>query len=134
MDKVISVAKAFGVGDYPPYIAYSLGAGDTTVLRMVNAYSILANQGRSLKPTMIDFVQDRHGKVIWKADNRPCEGCNARDWDGKADAAPAPALGAGDRSDDRLSDGPYHGGCRPARHRHRAARSRPAPVRQDRHQ
>jgi penicillin-binding protein 1A len=90
MDKVISVAKAFGVGDYPPYIAYSLGAGDTTVLRMVNAYSMIANQGRSLKPTIIDFVQDRHGKVIWKADNRPCEGCDARDWDGKAMPRPRP--------------------------------------------
>jgi len=82
MDKVVAVAKAFGVGTYPPYIAYSLGAGDTTVLRMVNAYSMIANQGRSLKPTLIDFVQDRHGKVIWRADSRPCEGCNAKDWTG----------------------------------------------------
>lgn len=90
MEKVVSVAKAFGVGDYKPYIAYSLGAGDTTVLRMVNAYSMIANQGRSLKPTLIDFVQDRHGKVIWKADNRPCEGCDAKDWDGKAMPRPRP--------------------------------------------
>jgi penicillin-binding protein 1A len=84
MDKVVSYAKAMGVGDYPPYIAYSLGAGETTVLRMVNAYSMLANQGRQVKPTLIDYVQDRHGKVIWRADNRPCEGCNARDWNGGA--------------------------------------------------
>jgi penicillin-binding protein 1A len=90
MEKVVSVAKAFGVGDYKPYIAYSLGAGDTTVLRMVNAYSMIANQGRSLKPTLIDFVQDRHGKVIWKADSRPCEGCNAKDWNGGAMPRPRP--------------------------------------------
>jgi penicillin-binding protein 1A len=83
MDKVVDYAKRFGVGSYPPYIAYSLGAGETTVLRMVNAYSELANQGRSLKPTLIDYVQDRHGKVIWRADNRPCEGCNAKDWNGQ---------------------------------------------------
>jgi penicillin-binding protein 1A len=82
MDKVVALAKAMGVGDYPPYIAYSLGAGETTVLRMVNAYSELVNQGRALKPTLIDYVQDRHGKVIWRADNRPCEGCNAQDWNG----------------------------------------------------
>ncbi|HMI20287.1 MAG TPA: transglycosylase domain-containing protein, partial [Sphingomonas sp.] len=74
MDKVVGLAKQMGVGDYPPYIAYSLGAGETTVLRMVNAYSMLANQGRQVKPTLIDYVQDRHGKVIWRADNRPCEG------------------------------------------------------------
>ncbi|NIJ07723.1 penicillin-binding protein 1A [Sphingomonas vulcanisoli] len=82
MDKVVDYAKRFGIGTYPPYIAYSLGAGETTVLRMVNAYSMLANQGRSLKPTLIDYVQDRHGKVIWRADTRPCEGCNAKDWNG----------------------------------------------------
>jgi len=82
MDKVVGLAKAMGVGDYPPYIAYSLGAGETTVLRMVNAYSMLANQGRRVTPTLIDYVQDRHGKVIWRADNRPCEGCNAKDWNG----------------------------------------------------
>jgi penicillin-binding protein 1A len=90
MDKVVGLAKRMGVGDYPPYIAYSLGAGETTVLRMVNAYSMLANQGRALKPTLIDFVQDRHGKVIWRADTRPCEGCNAKDWNGGA--MPRPRL------------------------------------------
>jgi penicillin-binding protein 1A len=82
MDRVVGLAKRMGVGDYPPYIAYSLGAGETTVLRMVNAYSMLANQGRALKPTLIDFVQDRHGKVLWRADTRPCEGCTAKDWNG----------------------------------------------------
>ena len=82
MDKVVALAKAMGVGDYPPYIAYSLGAGETTVLRLTNAYAMLANQGRALKPTLIDYVQDRHGKVIWRADTRPCEGCNAKDWNG----------------------------------------------------
>jgi penicillin-binding protein 1A len=84
MDKVVDYAKRMGVGTYPPYIAYSLGAGETTVLRMVNAYSELVNAGRALKPTLIDYVQDRHGKVIWRADARPCEGCNAKDWDGGA--------------------------------------------------
>nr|WP_240320946.1 PBP1A family penicillin-binding protein [Sphingomonas crusticola] len=90
MSKVVALAKKMGVGDYPPYIAYSLGAGETTVLRMVNAYAMLANQGRSVKPTLIDYVQDRHGKVIWRADNRPCEGCNAKDWNGGRMPRPRP--------------------------------------------
>jgi penicillin-binding protein 1A len=84
MEKVVDYAKRMGVGTYPPYIAYSLGAGETTVLRMVNAFSELANAGRALKPSVIDYVQDRHGKVIWRADTRPCEGCNAKDWNGGA--------------------------------------------------
>ncbi|HLZ78756.1 MAG TPA: PBP1A family penicillin-binding protein [Sphingomonas sp.] len=84
MDKVTAQAKKLGVGNYPNQLAFALGAGDTTVLRMVNAYSALDNLGRKMPPTLIDYVQDRHGKVIWRADNRPCEACNAPNWDGKA--------------------------------------------------
>ena len=83
--KVTDTARKLGVGDYPNYLAIALGAGDTTVLRLVNAYAILANQGRSVKPTLIDFIQDRNGKVIYRTDNR-CQimdNCNAPDWDGK---------------------------------------------------
>jgi penicillin-binding protein 1A len=86
MPKVIDTAKKLGVGDYPNYLSIALGAGDTTVLRLVNAYAILANQGRSVKPTTIDYVQDRHGKVIFRSDNRCAVmgNCNQPDWDGRA--------------------------------------------------
>jgi penicillin-binding protein 1A len=50
---------------------------------MTNAFAILANNGKELKPTLIDYIQDRHGKVIFRADRRPCDGCNAPDWDGR---------------------------------------------------
>lgn len=92
MDKVVKTAKAMGVGDYPPYLAYALGAGETTVLKMVNAYSMFANQGRALSPTLIDYVQDRNGKIIWRADKRACEGCNLPRYDGRP--MPRPALRA----------------------------------------
>jgi penicillin-binding protein 1A len=86
MPKIIDTAKKLGVGDFPNYLSIALGAGDTTVSRLVNAYAIIANQGRSVKPTLIDFVQDRHGKVIFRTDNRCAVmgNCNAADWDGKA--------------------------------------------------
>ena len=85
MDKVNDLIQRVGVSDtkFPPYLSYALGAGETTVLRMVNAYSILANQGRELKPSVIDFVQDRRGKVILPENWRACDRCNAPDWDGK---------------------------------------------------
>jgi penicillin-binding protein 1A len=83
MDKVTRLARILGVGDYPNYLAIALGAGDTTVLKMTNAFAIIANQGRQVKPTLVDYVEDRNGKVIYRADTRPCEGCNAPDWDGK---------------------------------------------------
>jgi penicillin-binding protein 1A len=83
MDKVTRRAHDLGVGDFPNYLAIALGAGETTALKMTNAFSILANQGRALKPSLIDYIEDRNGRVIYKADTRPCEGCNAPDWDGK---------------------------------------------------
>ena len=83
MAKIVKTASDMGIGNYPAVLAISLGAGDTTVSRLTNAYAMLANQGRALKPTLIDYIQDRRGKVIWKADTRPCEGCNASDYDGK---------------------------------------------------
>ena len=87
MKNVVKLAADMGISapgqPYPAVLAVALGAGDTTVARMVNAYSILANNGRALTQTLVDFVQDRRGKVIFRADTRPCEGCNMPNWDGK---------------------------------------------------
>lgn len=83
MDKVVRTIKAVGIGDYKPFLSMALGAGDTTVARMVNAYAALANQGRQHDQTLIDYVQDRNGKVIWRADNRDCGPCNMAQWDGR---------------------------------------------------
>ena len=85
MDQVSRVARRMGVGEGEPYLANALGASDTTVLRMTNAFAMLANQGRELRPTLVDYVQDRSGRVIYRTDNR-CqlmEGCNAETWDGR---------------------------------------------------
>jgi penicillin-binding protein 1A len=86
MPKITDTARKLGVGDYGNYLAFSLGAGETTVLRLTNAYAILANGGRSVKPTSIDYVEDRSGKVIYRTDNRCAVmgNCDASDWDGKA--------------------------------------------------
>lgn len=83
MENVVREIDRVGIGTYQPYPAYALGAGDTTVLKMVNAYSALVNHGVQFEPTVIDFVQDRRGKVIWRADKRECTGCNMQEWDGK---------------------------------------------------
>lgn len=73
-------AKRFGVYDeLPNYLSYALGAGETTVMRMVTAYSMFANGGRRVKSTLIDRVQDRYGHTIFKHDARECRGCDAPD-------------------------------------------------------
>lgn len=83
MDNVVREIERVGIGRYPPYLSFALGAGETTVLQMANAYAALANNGVQFPPTFIDFIQDRNGKVIWRADNRRCEKCNMARWDGK---------------------------------------------------
>jgi penicillin-binding protein 1A len=59
----------------------SLGAGETTVMRMVTAYSILANGGKQIKATLIDRIQDRWGHTIYRHDERECLGCDAPRFD-----------------------------------------------------
>jgi penicillin-binding protein 1A len=83
MPRVIKTFHNVGIGDYKPYLANALGAGETTVSRMVNAYSALANNGVQFPASVIDYVQDRNGKVIWRADTRRCNACNMPEWDGR---------------------------------------------------
>jgi len=71
-------SKRFGVYDeLPNYLSYALGAGETTVMRMVTAYSMFANGGRRVKSTLIDRIQDRYGRTIFRHDARECRGCDA---------------------------------------------------------
>ncbi len=85
MSAVNRLFKRVGIGDYENYLSFALGAGDTTVAKMVSGYAALANWGRIHgQGTVIDYVQDRRGKVIWRADKRACTGCAMAEWDGKA--------------------------------------------------
>ncbi|MDE2030515.1 MAG: penicillin-binding protein 1A, partial [Alphaproteobacteria bacterium] len=81
MPTVVAYAKKFGViDDMPDLLSYALGAKETTPLRMVTAYGMIVNGGKKITPTMIDRVQDRDGKTIWRADDRPCTGCQTDTW------------------------------------------------------
>ena len=92
MENVIDTFEAVRLADegvYQPYPAFALGAGDTTVERITNAYATMVNHGRLNAPTVIDYIQDRDGKVIWRADERECTGCNMEEYDG----SPMPRFG-----------------------------------------
>ncbi|MEL7188859.1 MAG: transglycosylase domain-containing protein [Pseudomonadota bacterium] len=85
MDNVVDTIEELGISEDPdPYAATALGSEETTVSKIVSAYAALANHGRLNDPTVIDYVQDRRGKVIWRADERACRGCNMAEWDGEA--------------------------------------------------
>ncbi|MEM7302196.1 MAG: penicillin-binding protein 1A [Pseudomonadota bacterium] len=84
MPLVAEYAKRFGIYDKMlPVLSMSLGSGETTVLRMVSAYSVLANGGKAIKPSLIDRIQDRYGKTIFRHEQRVCEACNADTWLGQ---------------------------------------------------
>jgi len=81
MPLIADYAKRFGVyDDLPPYLSFALGAGETTLLRMVTAYSMFDNGGKKVKPTLVDRIQDRYGHTIYRHDERECRGCDADKW------------------------------------------------------
>lgn len=86
MDKVVDTATKFGIADeMKNFLSYSLGAGETTLLRLTAAYGMLANGGKKITPTFVDRIQDRNGKTIFSYDNRPCPNCgDLIRWDGQS--------------------------------------------------
>ncbi len=84
MPLVAEYSKRFGIYDNMlPVLSMSLGAGETTVLRMTTAYATIANGGRKVRPTLIDRIQDRYGRTIYKHDSRICDGCTQNAWEGQ---------------------------------------------------
>jgi penicillin-binding protein 1A len=89
MDPIARTIERFGILDHVPHeYAITLGAGATTPLRLTAAYAMIVNGGERITPTLIDRVQDRDGKTIFRADDRPCDGCSDVDWHHQ----PVPAL------------------------------------------
>ena len=79
MDYIASYAEKLGIHEKMPHLlSYSLGAGETTLLKITAAYGMLVNGGKRVTPTLIDRVQDRSGTTIFRHDERPCESCGPR--------------------------------------------------------
>ncbi len=86
MPMITEYAKRFGIyDDLLPVLSMSLGAGETTLLRIATAYCMLANGGRQVQATLIDRIQDRWGRTIWRHDQRVCENCKAEEWAGQGE-------------------------------------------------
>ncbi len=81
MDPIAETIERFGILDHVPHeYSITLGSGETTPLRLTAAYAMMVNGGKRITPTLIDRVQDRNGKTIFRADDRPCDGCTDVDW------------------------------------------------------
>ena len=73
-------AERFGVYDkMQPFLANSLGSQETTLFKMVSAYSMFANGGERVEPTLVDRVQDRWGTTVYRHDDRVCDECSQYD-------------------------------------------------------
>ena len=78
MKKIVALIERFGiVKGMQPVLAMALGAGETTPFKLTAAYTAFVNNGRMAQPHLIELVQDREGKVIYRADQRTCRGCDA---------------------------------------------------------
>ena len=76
MQVVGSYAERFGVyDDLAPVLANALGSQETTLYQMVSAYAMFANGGERVQPTLVDRVQDRYGRTVYKHDERVCKDC-----------------------------------------------------------
>ena len=86
MPIITEYAKRFGIyDDLLPVLSMSLGAGETTLLRLATGYCMLANGGKQVKSTLIDRIQDRWGRTVWRHDERQCMGCTADKWANQAE-------------------------------------------------
>ena len=85
IEAIADAARRFGVNaKLPLRLSMALGAGETTLLKLTAGYAMFVNGGKFIQPTLIDRVQDRHGKTIFKHDTRICAKCQADSWFGQA--------------------------------------------------
>jgi len=81
MERVVDYAGRFGImANMPPLLPMSLGAGETTLLRLTTAYAMLVNGGKRVVPALIDRIQDRRGRTVFRHDQRQCPGCVSSGW------------------------------------------------------
>ncbi|MDR3151716.1 MAG: PBP1A family penicillin-binding protein [Holosporaceae bacterium] len=67
VNKISKLAQQFGIFEtMPEFLSFALGAGETTLEKITAAYAMIANGGKRITPTMIDYVQDKKGNVIYR--------------------------------------------------------------------
>jgi len=82
MRPIADYGVRFGIYDeLSPVLAMSLGAGETTLYRLISAYATLVNGGRRVEPTILDRVQDRSGATIYAHELLECDTCDVEVWD-----------------------------------------------------
>lgn len=82
MDKVAAYAKKLGVNpQLPELLSMSLGAGETKLVNMARAFGMLVNGGKKIDTYLVERIQDRNGRTIYRHDRRACENCSVDKWE-----------------------------------------------------
>tara|TARA_Y100001934_G_scaffold70774_1_gene87956 strand:+ start:3935 stop:6391 length:2457 start_codon:yes stop_codon:yes gene_type:complete len=85
MEVVSTYARRFGISNnVSTFLSMSLGAMETTLIKLTSAYAMLVNGGKKIVPTLIDRVQDRLGKTVFRHEKRECPFCKNIKWDEQA--------------------------------------------------
>ena len=85
VERMSEIARDFGIAErMPPVPSAALGSVETTVLRLTAAYASFANGGMRVMPTLVDRVQDRTGRTIYRSDGRECGTCREEAWRGQS--------------------------------------------------
>ena len=75
-EQISKITNNFGIyNDVPELLSVSLGAAETTLVKLTNAYCSFVNGGKKVTPIFIDRIQNRRGKTIFNSDERKCVGC-----------------------------------------------------------
>lgn len=83
MQPIMDISERFGIYDDPkPELAWALGAGETTLLKLATAYAEMINGGKALTPTILDRVQDGTGKTIFVHNDVVCDSCQQEEYEG----------------------------------------------------
>ena len=77
LNKILKLSNELEIyNDIPELLSVSLGAAETSLLNLTSAYASFANGGKKIKPNLINRIQDRRGKTIFKLENKQCIGCD----------------------------------------------------------
>ena len=76
LNKIVDLSKSLGIYENPnELLSISLGSAETTLLKLTSAYCSFVNNGKLIKPKLIDRIQDSEGNTIFKTEERYCENC-----------------------------------------------------------
>ncbi len=66
--KIKQMAANFGINmsNTPPYPSIALGTAKVSLLELVSAYTVFANEGIHIEPVAITHIEDKHGNIIKK--------------------------------------------------------------------